>query len=308
MSKKKRDLFAGRLFDVEHGINMHAVNCFYMPAGKIYDREVLEPHAELISRCHIYVIGFVPIINFANAQQKERGLLLTYEVLGDSYDIVWELPPEGSLHHEDGLFYVSDGSGNRFFPNEKECLQRLNDQYGLNKFLIKYIGQAYGKEGSRSALDRLTKHETLQKISLLGAPRGYRVDLLLVEVEPNNQVITAFNPFAENSDSGEARIQQGLDKLFNTSEQERVALYEAAMIRYFSPEFNKEFKNSFPSTNLKVLRDCYEKDFSSVSAELVVEGLPLTFYSEAVEPAHIHIAQHDLHTDEARKMFFASND
>jgi len=39
-------------------------------------------------------------------------------------------------------------------------------------FEVKYIGQAYGDAGSRNALDRLLKHETLQKIALNGAPNG----------------------------------------------------------------------------------------------------------------------------------------
>lgn len=37
-------------------------------------------------------------------------------------------------------------------------------------FDIQYIGQAYGKSGSRNALDRLRKHETVQKIALQGVP------------------------------------------------------------------------------------------------------------------------------------------
>ena len=305
MNKKKPDIFGGKLFDVEHALNMHAANFFYLPAAAIYNQEMLAPHAELIARCHIYVIGFVPRVNFVNAEQQDRDLVLTYEVLGNSYDLIWELPPGAALLNENDHWYVDNGTGQRFFPNEGTCLQRLNQQYGLMRFLVKYIGQAYGQDGSRSALDRLTKHETLQKISLLGAPEGYRLELVLLQVEPNNQIITMFNPFAENMDEGEARISQGLDKLFNTSEQERVALYEAAMIRYFQPEFNKEFKNSFPSTSLKVLQDCYDKDFSSVSAELVLGELPVVLYSETIAPSDEHFAHHDLHTDEARKVFFA---
>ncbi|PHP66929.1 hypothetical protein CSC94_11880 [Zhengella mangrovi] len=298
-------MLSDKRFDVEHALNMHAASFFYMPAAGIYDRERLEPHAELIAKCHIYLIGFVPRVNFVNAAQKDRDLVLTYEILGKSYDLVWELPPEAMLHHENGLWYVGDGTGRRFFPNEGACLQRLNHQYGVIKFLVKYIGQAYGQDGSRSALDRLIKHETLQKISLLGAPEGYRLELILLQVEPDNQIITIFNPFAENKKDGSARIDQGLEKLFNTSEEERVALYEAAMIRYFSPEFNMEYKNSFPSTTLKILQDCYDKDFSAVSAELVLDDLPVTLYSEAVTPTDMHFAFHDLHTDEARKVFFA---
>lgn len=302
---KSKNFLANKLFDVEHALNMHASSFFYLPAASIYEPEMLAPHADLISKCHIYLIGFMPRINFVNAAQKDRDLLLSFEILGKNYDLIWELPPGATLHHEDGLWYVGDGTGQRFFPNEHSWLQRLQQQYGIAKFLVKYIGQAFGKDGSRSALDRLTKHETLQKISLLGAPDGYRLELILLQVEPDNQLITMFNPWAENRDNGSERITRGLDKLFNTSEQERVALYEAALIRYFQPEFNKEFKDSFPSTNLKILQDCYDKDLAAVSAEIALDELPVTLYSEAIEPSNMHFAVHDLHTDEARRVFFA---
>lgn len=306
MEKKKNlNFLADKLFDVEHALNMHASSFFYLPAAGIYEPEKLAPHADLISKCHIYVIGFVPKINFVNAAQKDRDLILSFEALGKNYDLTWELPPDYTLHHVDGLWYVDDGTGQRFFPNEHSWLQGLQQRYGIAKFLVKYIGQAFGKDGSRSALDRLTKHETLQKISLLGAPEGYRLELVLLQVEPDNQLITMFNPWAENKEKGSERIKRGLDKLFNTSEKERVALYEAALIRYFQPEFNIEFKDSFPSTNLKVLQDCYDKDLAAVSAEIVLDELPVTLYSEVVKPSDTHFAFYDLHSDEARRVFFA---
>lgn len=112
------------------------------------------------------------------------------------------------------------------------------------------------------------------------------------------------NPFAKNNDESGARIQSGLQKLFNTTEEERVSLYEAALIRYFYPEFNKEFKDSFPSTNLKILRDCYDKDFCTVVAEICIDDLPFHLWSKTVEPKVYHIAEHNLHKDEDRRMFF----
>lgn len=183
-------------------------------------------------------------------------------------------------------------------------MKRLAELMDPIKFEVKYVGQAYGQDGSRSAIDRLLKHETLQKIALKGVPQGYRITLLLLAIEPSNRMITSINPFAKNTQDGEARIQQGLSKFFNTTEQERISLYEAALIRYFYPEFNKEFKDSFPSTNLKILQDCHEKDFSAVVAEICIDELPFRLWSSAVNPKLYHIAKHDLHKDEDRRMFF----
>ncbi|WP_238028032.1 MULTISPECIES: hypothetical protein [unclassified Photobacterium] len=115
------------------------------------------------------------------------------------------------------------------------------------------------------------------------------------------------NPFAKNKDNDGLRIKAGLDKLFNTTEQERISLFEAALIRYFYPQFNKEFKDSFPSTNLKVLQDCYKKDFSAVFAEIFIDELPFKLRSEKVGVSHYHCAKHNLHIEKEREAFFYSD-
>jgi hypothetical protein len=111
-------------------------------------------------------------------------------------------------------------------------------------------------------------------------PDDYRLTLLLLSVLPASRILSVFNPFAENQDDDGASISAGIDKLYSTSEQEMITLYEASLIRYFSPEYNKEFKNSFPSTNLKVLQDCYEKDFSTVIAEINHDEIPFRLKSK----------------------------
>jgi len=199
---------------------------------------------------------------------------------------------------------LQDKTGEKYWPNEEDLQVTLSSESKAVNFEVKYIGQAYGDGGSRNAIDRLLKHETLQKISLKGVPDGHKLSLLMLSIEPSTQLFTVMNPFAKNLDEGGARIKSGLDKLFNTTEEERISLYEAALIRYFYPEFNIEFKDSFPSTNLKILQDCYKKDFCAVVAEINIDELPFRLCSEKIKPAFSHIAKHDLHKDEDRKMFF----
>jgi len=83
-----------------------------------------------------------------------------------------------------------------------------------------------------------------------------------------------------------------------------VTLYEPSLIRHFQPPFNKEFKESFPSTNLKVLADCYDKDFSTLISEICIDELPFKMTSDAVPPSQYHTAKFDLHEDEVRQIFF----
>lgn len=300
----KKDFFGKAAFDVEHALSMYALSFCTIPAEGIYDKEALASLGDVLNKCHIYLIGYTPRVEFVGAEQKDRKLLLSFEVLSETHVVTYELPEHLSLMADGDLWYLGDGSGSRFWPDEMEMQTRLATVIGALKFEVKYIGQAYGQAGSRNAIDRLLKHETLQKISLKGLPEGYRLTLLLLAIESNNQLITTFNPYAKNMQEGPSRIRQGLDKLFNTTEAERISLYEAALIRYFYPDFNKEFKDSFPSTALKILRDCYEKDFSAVVAEICIDDLPFRLWSSAVEPKLYHLAKHDLHKSEDRRIFF----
>ncbi|KZY74025.1 hypothetical protein A3737_25920, partial [Oleiphilus sp. HI0065] len=204
----------------------------------------------------------------------------------------------------DGYWFVQRPDGKRFAPSEAQLIDTMVEQYGRMEFDVRYIGQAFGKNGERSSLDRLKKHETLQRIALNRAPEGYQIELLLIAVQPSNQIMTSIVPNAIVQDKTGERIQAGLDKLFGTDERERVAIYEAAMIKYFQPEFNKDYKDSFPSDRLKILQDCYVKDMSSVSAEFCFDQIPYQLCSDAVKPSTYHIAFYNLHSEEERKAFF----
>ena len=140
-------------------------------------------------------------------------------------------------------------------------------------------------------------------------PTSSREDFVngLLEVEPGNRMVTIFNPFAKNKSEGEQRIEDGLHKLFGTDEQERITLYEASLIKHFQPKYNIEFKNSFPSTNLKVLADCYDRDFSSLVAEICFDEPPFLLFSDKVAPQRDHMVVHDLHDNEDRRVFFISS-
>jgi hypothetical protein len=301
---QKEDLFGHALYDIEHALGMYATSYCTLPAEYIYDNGALAPLMDVIASCHIYLIGYTPIVNFISAEQNGTELNLMFTVGEDDYILPYEIPAGWSLKQEADLHYLEDGSGRRFWPDENHMQARLSAISKAVNFKVKYVGQAYGKDGSRNAVDRLLKHETLQKISLKGVPEGHRLTLLLLAIQPNNQTFTVINPFAAERDDGSQRIESGLDKLFNTTEQERIALYEAALIKYFYPEYNKEFKNSFPSTNLKILQDCYEKDFSGVIAEICIDNLPFRLCSENVEPQFYHISKHNLHEAKNREMFF----
>jgi hypothetical protein len=301
--ERKRSMFANALYDVEHAFGMYALDYCTVPAQAIYDKAALAPMMDVISKCHIYIIGYTPIINFVGAVQEGDKLEMAFEMLGKRYELLFDIPGLTLVEGEESL-YLENDEGEKFWTSPEDIQSRLCLETKAVTFMVKYIGQAYGQDGSRNAIDRLLKHETLQKIALKGVPQGYQLTLLMLSIEPSNQLITMMNPFAKNGDSGDLRIKQGLDKARNTTDAEKISLYEAALIRYFYPEYNKEFKDSFPSTNLKILHDCYHKDFSAVVAEISIDELPFMLFSEAVGAKFNHVARHHLHKAEDRRMFF----
>lgn len=305
MNENSKKVFGKAMFDVEHALDIYASSFVMLPAEAIYDKEQIKQYEEVLKRCHIYIIGFLPIVDFVGVEEIDNNLKLKFLVSGKEKEIIIPTIPENfTLKEEDGFHYLENDGGDRFWWNDLEMLQMLNQFGDAIEFDVKYIGQAYGKDGSKNAYDRLLKHETLQKIAVKGVTDGNKLSLLLLEIEPNNRMITVINPFAQTEDEEGSRIKSGLDKLFNTNESERVSLYEAALIRYFLPEYNKEFRNSFPSTNLKVLKDCYEKDFTAIFAQICIDEIPFQLRSDAVEPKQHHLSKHDLHKEEDRKVFF----
>lgn len=297
--------FDDKAFDVENALVLYAYTYATLPAFAIYDDDRLAPIMDEIRQCHIYLVGLTPKIDFVGASQKDEILITTFEIAGNSYELHWPMPPGATLEGGDDTgWYVRRPDGACGFPDEVAIGARLSAEHGVTDFRVLYIGQAYGDDGSRNALDRLRKHETLQKIALQGIPAGFDLSLLLLSIQPGNQLVTVMNPWTADKSQGNQRIRNGIDKLFDTNEAERTTLYEASLIRYFQPPFNKVFKDSFPSTNLKVLADCYDKDFAAVIAEINIDELPFRLYSDAIPRKWNHIAKHDLHDDAARQVFF----
>jgi len=303
-----KSFLSSKRFDTEHALNVYVRHYLILPASEIYNDEMLADKAELISNCHIYFIGLVPDIQDVDVSLSGTELCFKFLISDDEYVVAMEVPPDTEfLQREGDGWILTNSSGGRFWPRMDRVLQRLSAICEHQAFKVLYIGQAYGADGSRNAIDRLLNHGTLQKISLQGIPAGYRLMLMLLDVAPGNRLITMINPFAQEQDPNLSRIEQGLDFLATTTEAERTTLFEASFIRYFQPKFNKVFKDSFPSTNMSVLTGCYSKDIAAVVAEINHDELPFKLYSDTVEAAYDHTAHHDLHKDEDRRVFFGLN-
>lgn len=141
------------------------------------------------------------------------------------------------------------------------------------EYEVLYIGQSFGKDGNRTALDRLSAHSTLQKIlgeAKLNYP-GKHIYLLLLEMASNlsmsfDGVSKVYKHDANASDDHMKLVLSDLPK-----ENQIINVAEAAMIYYFKPVYNTKLVENFPNPKAKSYRQYFDLDYNSITVELDLE-------------------------------------
>jgi hypothetical protein len=176
---------------------------------------------------------------------------------------------------------------------------------------ILYIGQSYGVEGARTAPDRLKKHETLQAIYAEALNKNPDQEIWLILLSFQQLGITMLNgrtPFTEQEiEEDKSRLVDFFKTMSGggITEQQFINFTEAALIQYFKPSYNKEYKDTFPNPAHKTYLECYDLDINSVCLELgTMESVNVMVYSEFVERNPIHMADFLLHNKRDRMSMF----
>lgn len=140
-------------------------------------------------------------------------------------------------------------------------------------FEVLYIGQAYGKEGNRTAFDRLAAHSTLQKIltDYQNKHPDKHIYIVLLEFTPNLSM--SFDGISKKYTKSEAESNQHMeDVICNLPKGEQIInITEAALINYFKPEYNVNFVENFPDEQHKGYKQYFELDYNSLIVELDME-------------------------------------
>ncbi len=276
---------------------------------------------EVINKSHIYVITKIPKFYYIkNSVSYKNGIL--------SATVGYKINGEEKFIKEEGNFSLDYGATKlevSEYPHREIITydDKNNDKYHLpassiginagrcyrNKDIVDlevlYIGQAYG-DGSRNTFDRLKSHSTLQKI-LADCSNNYPDDevyILSFEYMPY-QLFTIMDGKANVETTAEEDSQRFYSILQNPlSERQQVCLVEAGLIRYFKPKYNIVYKDNFPSSNSKILEECYKLDFSGLVVEINTEELDFYLYSDSVARNYHHIANINLLKHEDRYGFF----
>lgn len=170
-------------------------------------------------------------------------------------------------------------------------------------FTVLYVGQAYGRAGERSSLQRLRSHATLQRI-LAEATPDQQVWLALCRLD--DLTLSSFtNKPGPAEVTGTDDVEHHLEALRWLKSQgpdrpEAVSLAEACLIRYFQPRYNKQLKASFPKPQHAILGTLKDLDLNSVGVELQLQGLGIRAGSDGVKMGNWHAQMFEIHFDSTR--------
>lgn len=187
---------------------------------------------------------------------------------------------------------------------------------GAEEMEVLYAGKGFGENGEVLAIDRLLKHETLQRIladTLLGHP-DHEVLILLFRYEHYKKHSSTAGDFSVVSTATEEEDLKYLDTVINAefSRKNRVLLAEAGLIKYFEPKYNKIYKKTFPSKEHKVLEELLELDFSGLIVQMDTGNIKIKLFSDKTVPEtgffadmhpYVHIAKIPLYSEEERESF-----
>lgn len=157
--------------------------------------------------------------------------------------------------------------------------------YPLLDFEVLYIGQSIGEDGKRTAIDRLYSHNTLQKIYSEAISRNPDSEIWLM--------LTSFRQKNVASVSGHINITEGTEKenfqrflnfakrdYLAFSDQQKITFTEAALIRCFEPQYNIDYKDTFPSPSHSSYSECYKLDINAIVIQIDTSEIKRCLYTK----------------------------
>ncbi len=285
---------------------------------KDLERDDLSTYFDKDHPCHIYIIARRPRITLEPS---------SFQITPDAIRFNFKIQRQNDFHtvpckatnnfgrsdltlncpypHVEFAFVAPDGTT---LLNGK--VAHLMTQFGLTfsdylNLEVLYIGQSYGVDGARTAPQRLKSHSTLQSIYAEAISRSPDQDVWLMLCHVEFLLMIGMDPTQPTQttlDEDTAHIHNVVHK--PVSEQQQINFAEAALIRYFQPEYNVMFKNVFPNPAHKTYSECYDVDLNSVMIEVQTEEGRFRLWSFSVSHEWVHMATFELHNREQRLSMF----
>lgn len=207
------------------------------------------------------------------------------------------------LKNPDGEIFAGGKTG--YFANKfidrKRSLDFLDQK-------VLYIGQSLDNKSDKPLKKRLLNHSTLQKIYAEAVKNNpdKEIYILLASFDQDNIVHSPYNVelTKENEKLDVERLLRLMKNPSRFTLEQRTNFTEAALIRYFRPEYNDKYKDNFPDSKHRSYTECYDLDVSQISVEVNTEDSGYRLYSDCVDRKEHHVARYHMQSsNDRRKMF-----
>ncbi len=284
-----------RKFMAEAGLHLFSGGASVLRPCDLYQHQKNEKIREALEGCNIYVIGRRRRISVCPHSLRVSGGLLygNFRLHGDEF--TYEEFPFSQKHHlfddEGAQWNFIDAATPNVFGHDVVVADQLyrkanipahvliaNSRHSLGRntnLEVLYIGQGYGQTGKRLAIDRLSKHSTLQRILAESAEQNPHDEILLLmfRYEHSNNIISTAGDFSVEPTASQEEEVQHLMKVrdIRLDRKTRITLAEAALINHFKPKYNIMHKDSFRTENskkLKTLKKLFSLDLTGLIVEI----------------------------------------
>ncbi|EJQ72400.1 YecA family protein [Bacillus toyonensis] len=302
-----------RKYMCEFGLHTYSENVTVVYPNQLNSVDVAD------ARYHIYMVNKIPRLSFVKDSLKiheshievsiQQGVVTNTKIHNIKFAIVEEnhkdIFVEGLLEGDKTLrLKDKDGGGvitNVLYLYTKHAEAPLDTE-------VVYVGQSYGKDGSRDALQRLASHSTLQKILADTSSEGIELEVAITLWDFTPQLLTSIDGRSKDFIKSEKENSAHIEKVWSAPplllDSHIINVTEAALINYFKPKYNEMFKNNFPDVNHKGYRFYYDYDYNAVSVELDAACVNLKISSEHTEYYQYRAIKYPLNSEEERKSMF----
>jgi hypothetical protein len=186
-------------------------------------------------------------------------------------------------------------------PEDAPVVRRISD------LEVMYVGQSFGRINAQTIESRLANYDKVQRIALDVLRGGTNEELLVLGItvaagDLTTALVTAEHPQQVTARELLAHQQRARQR---PSEGQLITICEAALIRYFQPHLNIEYKGTFPSPGAGSYDELYKIDFDYCHMTLAVEFACTRLFSQHVHtPRYVHSQHFALSTRNDKQKFF----
>ncbi|WP_318162115.1 hypothetical protein PG338_009445 [Riemerella anatipestifer] len=175
---------------------------------------------------------------------------------------------------------------NNFIFKSNHILDEVQKLYPIKDdlldFEVLYIGQSFGENGSRDAIERLKSHSTLQKIYSEAMINNPDFDIWILLCDFRQISLTSINGMIKTNTSDETEVERLNNFLKGKfTYKQKINFTEAALIKTFKPPYNEKYKNTFPNPNHSSYSECYKLDINGIVIELDLSEIKRWIFSAA---------------------------